>query len=118
MEYGRPDLLLKPARNIEYEAFAKVTRELSKTWKTRETNFPAFINALHQNQTLWQIIASDVANSKNGLPESLRARLFYLYEFVEHHFRKVVNGAEEEIDILIEINTSTMRGLRGQDRAS
>lgn len=49
----------------------------------------------------------------NGLPQDLRARLFYLYQFTEHHSGKVL-ADQGSVDVLIDINTAVMRGLRGE----
>lgn len=110
--YARPDAPVRAARTIEYDLFARVTRQLSTAIAARERDFAGLVRALHDNARLWRTIAADVAGSGNGLPQELRARLFYLYEFTEAHSRKVADG-NAEAKVLIEINTAVMRGLRG-----
>lgn len=111
--YARTDATLRPMRSIEYEALARVTQKLSTTWKTRKADFPALVQALSDNLGLWSTLAADVASSGNGLPPSLRAQLFYLYEFSEIQTRRVLNE-NASVEVLIDVNTAVMRGLRGQ----
>ncbi len=99
------------ARGIEYQIFARVTQDLSNKDKDAPDYFPKLSEALHKNLRLWTILAADVANDNNALPVELRSRLFYLAEFTRQHTAKVYAG-EADTDILIEINTSVMRGLR------
>ena len=51
-----------------------------------------------------------------SLPPALRAQLFYLYEFTDQHSRKVLAG-NASIEVLVDINTAVMRGLRGETGA-
>ena len=111
--YARPDATLRPMRSIEYEALARVTRKLSAAWPRRKEDFPLLISALNENLILWSTLAADVATPENGLPAALRAQLFYLYEFAEHHSRLVRDG-KASVEVLIDVNTAVMRGLRGQ----
>ncbi len=111
--YARPDSTLRPMRSIEYEALARATRQLAAAWPHRADDFPALILALNENLTLWSTLAADVATPANGLPATLRAQLFYLYEFTEHHSRLVRDG-KANVEVLIDVNTAVMRGLRGQ----
>lgn len=111
--YARPDSPLRPMRSIEYEALARATRLLSAAWPNRKADFPALVTALNQNLLLWSTLAADVASQENGLPAPLRAQLFYLYEFSEQHSRGILEG-RGSIEVLVDINTAVMRGLRGQ----
>ncbi|MFN4129993.1 MAG: flagellar biosynthesis regulator FlaF [Paracoccaceae bacterium] len=111
--YSRPDASLRPMRSIEYEALARATQKLSATWQNRKTDFPALAQALSDNLGLWSTLAADVVSPGNALPSALRAQLFYLYEFSEVHTRRVLDG-NAAVDVLIDVNTAIMRGLRGQ----
>ncbi len=51
-----------------------------------------------------------------SLPAALRARLFYLYEFTARHSRAVLDG-KASVEVLVDINTAVMRGLRGEGGA-
>jgi flagellar biosynthesis activator protein FlaF len=111
--YARPDAPIRNARATEYELFVRMTRALSVAWKQRETNHSALVSALHDNGRMWRTLAVDVADIGNELPSALRAQLFYLYEFTAAHSRKVLDGTASA-DVLVDINTAVMRGLRGQ----
>ncbi|MEM9059276.1 MAG: flagellar biosynthesis regulator FlaF [Pseudomonadota bacterium] len=97
-------------RDIEYKVFSKVTGQL-KLRAAEVTDFPLLLEALNDNLGLWRTIAFDVMDAKNGLPDQLRAQLFYLFEFTQAHTTKVMRR-EASVDPLIEINTAIMRGLR------
>ena len=100
-------------RGLEYDTFARITSALKAAASAGKQNFAAFAKALDDNRRLWTILASDVAGSGNGLPEALRARIFYLAEFTLLQTRRVLRG-EASVEVLVEINTTVMRGLRGQ----
>lgn len=97
-------------RAIEYQVFARVTRDLRIAADAE--SFPKLAEALHANVQLWTIIAADVSGEKNGLPKELRASLFNLCEFTRQHSKKVLRR-EASVDALIEVNTAIMKGLRG-----
>ncbi len=110
--YSRPDTPTRPARSVEYDLFARVTRRLTLAFRARAVDFPALAAALHDNDRLWRTLALDVADPGNELPAGLRAQLFYLHEFTVLQTRRILeDGASAEV--LIDINTAIMRGLRG-----
>lgn len=112
--YGRPNPACRSARNIEYDLIARVTQRLRTAWETRRQSFATLAAALHENNQMWSTLAADVAEPENALPAPLRAQLFYLFQFTAEHSRAVLNnGASAEV--LIDINTAVMRGLRGPD---
>jgi flagellar protein FlaF len=103
--YGQPTL--RTARQAEHGVLSAVTARLCDADPER----PASVaGALHDNRRLWTRLAADVAEAENGLPESLRARIFYLAEFTAHHSRRVLRG-EAGLQPLIDVNTAVMRGL-------
>lgn len=111
--YGAATIPLRSARGTEYDAFARVTARLQAAAAEGAAGFPRLAAALHENRRLWTLIAADVAGEENGLPELLRARLFWLARFTDAHSRQVLlrrAGPEP----LIEVNTAVMRGLGGQ----
>lgn len=114
--YARPDAPARNARAIEYDLFARMTRRLSVAWTQRKENHAALASALHDNGRMWRTLAVDVADIGNTLPSPLRAQLFYLYEFTAEHSRKVLEGTANA-EVLIDINTAVMRGLRGSGGA-
>ncbi|MGL6210255.1 MAG: flagellar biosynthesis regulator FlaF [Paracoccaceae bacterium] len=111
--YSRPDVPSRTPRMVEYDLIARMTQRLATTWGKRRADFPAFALALTDNQRLWSTLASDVAEPTNGLPPALRAQLFYLYQFTVEHSRTVLDD-KGSIEVLIDINTAVMRGLRGE----
>jgi flagellar biosynthesis activator protein FlaF len=111
--YSRPEAPARSARAIEYDLLARTTQRLALAWAGRLHDFPALVTALNDNERVWSTFAVDVADAENGLPQSLRARLFYLYEFTAHHTRKVLDGKGSP-EVLTDINTAVMRGLRGE----
>lgn len=108
--YAKPNRELGTARSIEYKAFSKVTARLA-SWNEETDSFGSLAEALCENQLLWTMLGADVADQGNELPTQLRAQLFYLSEFTNVQTRKIMAG-EAKPAILIEINTSIMRGLR------
>ena len=111
--YSRPQTPVRSQRSIEYDLFARVTKRLTAAWAARTQDFAGLVRALHDNTTMWRTLASDVAEPENGLPQQLRARLFYLYEFTAQHSPKILDD-QASVDVLVDINTAVMRGLRGE----
>lgn len=107
--YGTTQKTTRTPRGLEYEAFARITHSLK--FAERNNRFNELAAALHQNRKLWTILASDVAEDSNGLPEELRARIFYLAEFTNIQTRRILKK-KASVEILIDVNTSIMRGLR------
>lgn len=108
--YAANNTTLKTDRGVEYEVFAKVTHALKTHKKSQGSSFPELVSALHENQRLWTLLAANVADAENKLPQEVRARIFYLAEFTQHHSRKVLNG-QASTDALTDINLAVMRGL-------
>lgn len=114
--YTRPEAPSRTPRAIEYELLARITQRLSEGWSRRKADFPGLLAALDENLRLWATLAADVSGNENGLPPKLRAQLFYLYEFTAQHSR-AVRADKASAEVLIEINTAVMRGLRGEGGA-
>ncbi|MBY4894075.1 flagellar biosynthesis regulator FlaF [Rhodobacteraceae bacterium N5(2021)] len=107
---------VRTERGTEYAAFQTVTARLNKA-RRDGASMSERTAALHDNRKLWTILASDLADSDNGLPQSLRAQLFYLAEFSLLQSRKALHEADA-LGGLVEINTAVMRGLSGQEAAA
>ena len=110
--YARPQAPARTPRSVEYDLLARITQRLSQAWDARKKDFPALAAAVDDNTRLWSTLAADVASPGNGLPQPLRAQLFYLFQFTEAHGRKVLAGTAS-VEVLVDINTAVMRGLRG-----
>lgn len=115
--YGHRAAPVRTPRAQEYELLARCTQKLSMAWMRRKEDFPMLARALSDNLQLWSALAADVAEQGNGLPPPLRAQLFYLYEFTAGHTRSVLDN-RASVEVLIDINTAVMRGLRGDGGAS
>lgn len=115
--YSAPTTPTRTDRGIEYEVFARVTRNISKAIAAGGGGFAQLVGSLHQNRQLWMVLAADVANDANTLPEQLRAQIFYLAEFTDIQTRKVLSGTAGA-EALVEINTAIMRGLREAGRVT
>lgn len=102
---------VRTLRGTEYEVIAQATRRLKDTAENAKANFSAFAAALHENRSLWNVLAIDVADPANALPAPLRAQIFYLAEFTNHHTRKVFSN-DASVAALIDINTAILRGLK------
>ena len=101
------------SRSTPASATNASTAKCSAAWPKRDTNFAALATALDANLRLWTTLGADVAGPGNALPQALRAQLFYLYEFTAEHSRAVLEG-RASVEVLVDINTAVMRGLRGE----
>lgn len=99
-------------KSVEYDALAKVTQQLKLGLRDKDQQFSVLAQAIFDNLRLWGVFAADLASPQNGLPPQLRGQLGYLFEFTHHHSQKVL-AREASPEVLIEINTAVMRGLRG-----
>ena len=109
--YSNPGQPTRTPRGTEYEVFARITHRLKAAAALDKTQFPSLVRALHENRELWTMLAADVASPGNALPPQLRAQIIYLYEFTMQHTTKVIGGTATP-DVLIDINTAIMRGLK------
>ena len=109
--YAKPNTPIKTFRSTEYDAFAQITHRMKSAVSRGKGGFSDLTRALFDNNKLWVILATDVADAGNNLPQALRAQLFYLSEFTIQHTPKILQG-EASADVLVDINTSVMRGLR------
>jgi flagellar protein FlaF len=116
ISYARREAPTRSLRSVEYDLLAQVTQALRAAWANRTTDFPALVRAVTDNTQLWYTLAADVALPGNGLPQALRARLFYLYEFTARHSRAVLDD-KASVEVLADINMAVMRGLRGDGGA-
>ncbi len=110
--YASAAMPVRTDRGAEYTAFARVTSSLKAVDPEDRLAFAAKAQAVYDNQRLWSLLASDLRQDGNRLPIELRAQLLSLANFVQKHSHAVLNG-REDLEPLIDINTSIMRGLRG-----
>lgn len=108
--YGSSTRVTRTARDTEYEVLARISRRL-KSASRPDAPFSELASAIHDNRSLWNIFAFDLASPGNALPGELRNGLLALARFVHDHSSKVLRQAGS-VDVLIDINTAVMRGLR------
>ncbi|QQA42988.1 flagellar biosynthesis regulator FlaF [Pelagovum pacificum] len=106
--YAPKTSAVRTERATELQLLGQVTSRIRNAAQSQD--MPRLSEALFDNRRIWNHLAGEVVDEQNGLPEELRARIFYLAEFVAAHSRKVLRG-EATIDTLIEVNTAVMRGL-------
>lgn len=100
-------------RAVEYDVIARITARLKSAAAMGKPGLSALAAAVHENRQLWSALAADVALPENGLPKGLRAQLFYLAEFTAQYSPRVLSHGADAAP-LIDINTSILRGLRGE----
>lgn len=110
--YGATFSTLRSDRSTEYDLIARITARMTQADPDTPVGFRDLVTAMSDNRKLWTRLATDVADSRNALPQALRAQIFYLAEFVTHHSSLVLRK-EATKDALIEINKTIMRGLAG-----
>lgn len=96
---------VRTPRSSEHQLFTQITARLRHA-----KNHADLVRALHDNRKLWTTLAVDVADNDNGLPEPLRAQIFYLAEFTQQHTSKVLRR-QADPDTLIDINDAILGGL-------
>lgn len=111
--YSQNQIAVCTDRAMEAQLIGRITAQLRAARAAGRANFPRLVAAVHENRRMWTTMAAEVADDENALPRQLRAQIFYLAEFTEHHSRQVIRG-EAEVDALIDINTAVLRGLNGQ----
>ncbi len=101
---------MRSPRDAEYDIFSRVTRMLRQAPRTADS--VETIQAVYKNSELWTLLAADLAEPGNGLPDETKAGLISLAGFAIRHGRAVMAG-DAQTDPLIDINMTVMRGLRG-----
>lgn len=108
--YGSTQTATRTGRETEAQLLKGIIAELSRFNGDQPDQFPKLAAAIHRNRRIWTHLATSVADPDNKYPDALKARLFYLSEFVEQHSRKVLKK-DASVSVLIEINTAVVRGL-------
>ncbi|HRO11250.1 flagellar biosynthesis regulator FlaF [Amaricoccus sp.] len=103
---------VRTERGTEYALFAQITARLKALDESDRAGFPVLAAAVTDNQRLWGVLAEDLMSDANQLPIGLRAQLVSLAEFVRKHSHAVLRG-RGQVEVLIDINTAIMKGLRG-----
>lgn len=109
--YGAINKGVQTPRNIEYQAFARITQRLQQAVQKPQKKSD-MIRALHENRRLWTLLATDLAREGNKLGQQLRADLLSLAAFSLTQSSRAIKNPDL-IASLIDVNTSMMKGLRG-----
>ena len=109
--YAQAGAPTRTPRDTEFEVISRITRRLNNAAARKDIDFGGFAEALHDNRRLWTVLAAEVADADNWLPQDLRARIFYLAEFTRHHSSRVL-ADKGSVEPLLEINMAVLRGLR------
>ncbi|MCI4664448.1 MAG: flagellar biosynthesis regulator FlaF [Neomegalonema sp.] len=114
--YAQHSASVSSPRGIEFKAFQRVTAQLSAAL---EDGVPLFklAEAIHLNNRLWAILATDLLSDNNQLPKELRAQLFGLSEYARKTGLRAMTGQADPKE-LVEINNIIMRGLRESEAAT
>lgn len=116
MAYAPTQVAVRTNRSVEAQLMSQITARLRNAAAASKADFPRLMAALHENRRMWTTMAAGVADGDNALPKQLRAQIFYLAEFTEHHSQLVIRG-KANADILIEVNAAVLKGLNGQRAA-
>lgn len=116
LAYAPTQTAIRTDRSVEAQLISQVTARLRSAMANTKPDFPRLIAALHDNRRMWNTMAADVADRQNALPKQLRAQIFYLAEFTEHHSQLVIRGKADAV-ALVDVNTAILRGLNGQSAA-
>ena len=87
-----------------------MTREVSKRQRKDTQRISDFRRALDDNRRLWHALEEDLASPGNQLPDQLKAQIISVAIWVERH-SKLAEQGDAEIDALIQVNESIMKGL-------
>ena len=109
--YGAASVPVRTDRDNELGAFEAITARLSRAAEPGAA-IGLRASALHDNRRLWTALATDLAAAGNGLPDGLRAQLFYLAEFSLLQSRAALRDPRALV-ALIDVNRAVMRGLSG-----
>ncbi len=108
--YQKTQKITESPRESEYRLFGQVTHALVGV-RDVERNDRRVIDALDWNRRMWTVLATDCGSEENALADKLRAQIISLSIWVSRHSTLVMRGTED-VEPLIEINTTIMEGLR------
>ncbi|WP_084146330.1 flagellar biosynthesis regulator FlaF [Hyphomonas oceanitis] len=110
--YGEVQQRTAGPKEIELSLFRQITEALEAVAAVETPPLEAWADALYRNQQLWTIVATDLVNPDNTLPEETKRNLVSLSQFVRQCSNRVLAGNDGIAD-LIDINKSIIAGLSG-----
>ncbi len=110
--YGQVQQRTGSDKGIEHALFVQITEALEAVANSESPEASAKADAIYRNQQLWTLLATDLMNPANALPDELKANLLQLSKFVQKSSMQILSG-DGEIADLIEINKPIIAGLAG-----
>jgi len=109
-------------RDLEAHVLTQAARKLAASLLQWQDDHDAgkenFLEALRNNQRLWAIFQSELANPDNPLPPEKKEDLLNLSLFVDKHTCELLENPDpEKIKILIALNMNIAAGLQGKESA-
>ena len=98
-------------KSLEHAVFTQITDELINAQDAKESDPATWADAINRNLQLWTILATDLLHPENQLDDATRKSLLEISVFVRRTSMQVMSGGAE-IEVLIEINQSIMKGLQ------
>jgi len=110
--YGQVKRQTASDKHIELQLFSSVTGRLrAQAQKNLNRLDGEMAEAILANAKLWNVLFCDLVGPENKLAADLKNNLISLAEFTQSHTQRVLRG-QAGIDILIEINSAVIEGLR------
>ena len=100
-------------RGVELKAFLRINGRLIAAKDNAKASVAEVAGAIHQNNQLWTILATDVASEGNTLPKPLRAQILSLAIYSQKMGRAILRG-EANLSALTDVNSTIIDGLSGK----
>ncbi len=97
----------------ELAVFQQITGELERVAQAERPQPAAWGSAISRNMQLWTLLATDLMQPGNLLPDDTKQGLLKLGLFVLSHSNEVL-AQRADMNVLIDINRSIMAGLEHQ----
>jgi len=104
-------------RDLEAEVLSCAAAKLQACYNNFDPqgSVEVLFDALKNNQKLWTILQTEIANPGNPLPKELKQDLLNLSIFIDKRtFDLMINPNKERLEILIKININLAAGLRNK----
>jgi len=110
--YGQVKRQTASDKHIELQLFSAVTARLRAQVQNNSSRLTGpMAEAILENAKLWNVLFCDLVGPDNKLAGDLKNNLISLAEFTQSHTQRVLRG-QASIDILIEINSAIIQGLK------
>lgn len=110
--YGNVQQRTAGDEELEVTLIRQITSELENV-DGKDGVTPALVaDAVSRNLQLWTIFATDLADARNGMPDTVKASLISIAGFVHRESMKILAGSGSISD-LIDINRNLLISLSG-----